>query len=293
MAPVQNIRNIRADSEDSSIRFNPFRLLAIGESMIRYSDGIRIKDFLFLAIITSNRLLFVDSAKQNEGLIAKEIPISVIQKAVIERDEKNRPILVLSMPMGEQTRILRMVFTGLISEPETECREWYSAITGTRFEDVETVSPPVTAPEEKPVTPIVMIKTEPDIIGSQEKEIREEKIPVVPAITSDSEKEPVVPVPKPAEAQKPFPVGAVAVKRPEPVPVPKRSLNKQEQKKTTYREESVQIFIEKPSISPVSLGRKMSTPVGSGKGKNRFCLHCGARIPGHARFCPVCGKTQT
>ena len=54
MAIMENLR--RGEGEDpGSGKYNPFRILEIGESMIRYCDGIRIKDYNFLAILTSDR----------------------------------------------------------------------------------------------------------------------------------------------------------------------------------------------------------------------------------------------
>lgn len=130
MSILDNIIKRSGDSEESGGVFNPFRVLEIGELMIRYTDGIRIKDFVFLAILTSERLILIDSAKQGAGVIAKEIPIPLIKEADIERDEKNRPTLALTMEVGGQYRVMRFIFTGLITEPETECREWYTAING-------------------------------------------------------------------------------------------------------------------------------------------------------------------
>ena len=283
MALAENTRNKRSEDE-SGIKFNPFRLLGIGEIMVRYCDGVRIKDFLFLAIITSDRLIFLESARQNEGAIAKEIPVSVIQKAVMERDEKDRPSLVISMKVGEQARIMRMVFTGLLSEPETECREWFTAINGVPPENAE-LSPSITSDlTEKPVpvTPVVE-----KAIEKPEGAIPQEKIPEeVPDI-----KVAEIASPEPAVTQKVPQVKPATIKKQEPVRHKKRS-KKERPVRPLNNDSSVQIYIEKPSLTPINLTRKISTPAGVMKGKSRFCLHCGAKIPAHARFCSVCGKSQ-
>ena len=283
MALAEKTRNIRTDDE-SGIKFNPFRLLGIGEIMLRYCDGVRIKDFLFFAIITSDRLIFLESSRQNEGAIAKEIPISVIQKAVMERDEKDRPSLVISMKVGEQTRILRMVFTGLISEPETECREWFIAINGVPPDNVEIPSSPILVSPEKqvPAAPVVeQFIEKPEVIRPDEKISEEATVLKSAEVTS----------PEPVAAQKVTQVKPATIKKQEPVRQKKRT-KKERQVKSVNSEDSVQIYIEKPSLTPISLTRKISTPAGVIKGKSRFCLHCGAKIPAHARFCSVCGKSQ-
>ncbi|HPP79237.1 hypothetical protein, partial [Methanospirillum sp.] len=130
MSLIENLRGRGEGEESPGGKYNPFRILEIGESMVRYCDGIRIKNYNFLAILTSDRLVLIESAQQSAGTIAKEIPVSMIQGAVMERDEKNRPALAISMEVGGQTRLMKLVFTGLIAEPETECREWFAAING-------------------------------------------------------------------------------------------------------------------------------------------------------------------
>jgi len=154
MSLLDNIKGNRSGDEgDQGGKFNPFRLLEIGEIMVRYTDGIRVKDFVFLAVLTSERLILIDSARQMTGQITKEIPFSVIKQADLERDERDRPSLAISMEVGGQNRVMRLVFTGLILEPETECREWFTAINGYPPERAEApeihLDEPADAPKEE------------------------------------------------------------------------------------------------------------------------------------------------
>jgi hypothetical protein len=167
---IENLRS-KGDSEDSvGGKFNPFRILEIGESMVRYCDGIRIKNYNFLAILTSDRLVLIESAQQSTGTIAKEIPVTLIQGAEMERDEKNRPTLAVSMEVGGQTRIMKLIFTGLIAEPETECREWFAAINGYPPEPVPESTPgpmSVQVPQSEPAEPVASTVQSP-IIDAEE-----------------------------------------------------------------------------------------------------------------------------
>jgi len=320
MAIMENLR--RGEGEDpGSGKYNPFRILEIGESMIRYCDGIRIKDYNFLAILTSDRLVLIESAQQSAGTIAKEIPVSMIQGAEMERDEKNRPSLAVSMEVGGQTRLMKLVFTGLITEPETECREWFAAINGYSPEPVtipepepQVVPEPAPIPVSPPASPIpAPIPVPSPIIDAEavspapKEEVIQEQIPEpvkqVPAPTpvikpQQESVSPPIPVIVPTEvppATPPAPVAPVSAPTPQlasekPVPTPKKE--KQRISVPTPGTDSIQISLEKPDLGPIRFRRRTALPVGGSSGKSRYCMHCGSRVPASAKFCPVCGKTQ-
>lgn len=308
---MDNIRGVRDNEEPGGGKFNPFRILEIGESMVRYCDGVRIKNYNFLAILTSDRLVLMESAQQSAGTIAKEIPVAMIQGAVMERDEKNRPSIAISMEVGGQSRLMKLVFTGLIDEPETECREWFTAINGYPPEPEEKPEPqivpePVLTPVPEPVIQSSEVPT-PLAVKKPDSIIEAEVISPEPVLPPVSTPVPVpIPVPEPVEPVSPVispPTVTVAsdkVRTPvvPPVTVPREPVTPQAEKRKTSvpvspsDDESVQICIEKPGITPIRMERKILAPVGTSGGKTRFCMHCGGRIPGTARFCPVCGKTQ-
>jgi len=319
---MDNIRGAREGEEPGGGKYNPFRILEIGESMIRYCDGIRIKNYNFLAILTSDRLVLMESAQQSAGTIAKEIPVSMIRSAEMDRDEKNRPALAMSMEVGGQTRLMKLVFTGLIDEPETECREWFAAINGYPPEPLE-----ITEPAHEPVQTPVTVPTPPPVPVSSPP--AQEPSPIIDAEEVSPPPAPVPPVvPVSVPAPEPVPEKPVAQVVAEPaissqvssapqqeqvispssplpptvqesnhqIPIAKEKLPDAPERPPipviSPGEESVQIFIEKPGITPILLERKPLSPVGSTSGKTRFCIECGSRIPGSARFCPVCGKSQ-
>ncbi len=308
MSLIENLRG-RGDGEESSGgKYNPFRILEIGESMVRYCDGIRIKNYNFLAILTSDRLVLIESAQQSAGTIAKEIPVSMIQGAVMERDEKNRPALAISMEVGGQTRLMKLVFTGLIAEPETECREWFAAINGyppepevqkePEPEPAVQVSPPAKPqPEPKQVSPSPIIDAE--AVSSVRKEV-----PVQESVAEQVKPEPV-PVPPPvvtAGPDVPMAISSVpAAPGIEPAP---RQVSPEKSPTITEKStkhipvpppgsDSILISIEKPSVAPVRFKRRSMIPVGGSGGKSRYCMHCGSRVSSVAKFCPVCGKNQS
>lgn len=301
---MDNIRGPRGDGDDSGGKYNPFRILEIGESMVRYCDGIRIKNYNFLAILTSDRLVLIESAQQSAGTIAKEIPVNMIKGAVMERDEKNRPGLSVSMEVGGQTRLMKLVFTGLIAEPETECREWFTAINGYPPEPEEVPEPvPVAPPAPAPPEPSPVVIAGAAVAAAKiESEIPEKApesviLPAEPALTAKPVPTPI-PVLVSAEATPPTsPAPVITPVATESVPpivpvVVSVPADKQRISVPAPAEDSIQICLEKPDIRPIRLARKTGGSSGQGSGKTRFCLHCGTKIPGLSRFCPVCGKTQ-
>ena len=270
--------------------------------MVRYCDGIRIKDYSFLAVLTSERLVLIDSVKQHEGLIAKEIPISLIQAAEIEKDERDRPALAVTMEVSGQTRLMRMVFTGHVSEPVTECREWFTAINGYSPEP-ETPIDPIPEPE----TPVQAapaaqpVRSEP-VVQPITQTTRPIQKPVPVPEPEPLSEEPVAP-PAQAPSLPPSPPQPEILKRAS-VTVETQSQHltaadvKSQEKRVLIQDKprensegSILICIEKPDIEPIYLTRRVSSP-SAGTGKTRFCLHCGSRIPGISRFCQVCGKSQ-
>ena len=296
MSLLDNIKGNRSPDEgDQGGKFNPFRLLEIGEIMVRYTDGIRIKDFVFLAILTSERLILIDSARQGTGQITKEIPFSVIKQADLERDERDRPSLAISMEVGGQSRVMRLVFTGLIMEPDTECREWYTAINGYPPEKAEVpeihldepagaVKPEIlsdTAPalvpaEVKPPTPVPIAVPPPPVVQEQDV-VKPEPVSVTAPVV-----EPVAPVKTKKKAAPAYQRhrGRGAGARSIPVtPVP---------------EGSVRIVIEKPDIQPLQIRIHPADGGGhQGSLSWKYCTQCGARTPASSRFCQTCGSRQT
>lgn len=319
MSIIDNLR-VRGDGDESSGgKFNPFRILEIGESMIRYCDGIRIKNYNFLAILTSDRLVLIESAQQSAGTIAKEIPVSMIQGAVIERDEKNRPALAVSMEVGGQTRLMILVFTGLITEPETECREWFAAINGYSPEPEPEpeqhvqpqapqvpVPPPVQAPSPETVVqvPAPIIDAEvplpPPVPAQEVQNVVPEPVPQPPVSEIKEPEQPFIPpvqplaeVPLPPQSVIPpsipvQPSPPIATKIPSKAPAPV----KQPIIVPTPGSDSILIHVEKPDITSIKIGRKIGSHTSTSGGKPRFCIHCGSKISLYARFCPVCGKSQ-
>ncbi|HWQ68067.1 MAG TPA: hypothetical protein VN372_14510 [Methanospirillum sp.] len=305
MSLLDNIKGMRSsdDGDGGGSKFNPFRLLEIGETMIRYADGIRIKDFVFLGVITSNRLILIDSAKQSTGVISKEIPVSLIKEAVLEQDERGRPTLAVTMEVGGQNRVMRLVFTGLIDEPVTECREWFSAINGyppepesapephdgettgkadqnqSAIDESQNLSVPTPeqesqpVPEQKPKTVITSHETD------QEPKIRTipDPAPRMPIQNNQGGK---VEVSSKKVKKAPVSTPLVSIRREAPV--------------TPTPEGSIRILIEKPNISPIQIRKGPArSNQGSGTHTFGFCIHCGARLPSTARFCNTCGKAQT
>lgn len=323
MSILDNIKGPRSgdDGDPNGGKFNPFKLLDIGEIMVRYTDGIKIKDFVFLSILTSERLILIDSTKQGTGQIAKEIPFSVIKLAELERDERDRPTLAISMEVGGQHRVMRLVFTGLINEPETECREWFTAINGYPPERIqkqelrldEPATPPQPEPRlypaalEQPVPPPVNnpLPVSPPIppaptLAPELKQPAQQPAPVTYAPIGDEIRtrdpvQPPTPVYIPPHPQEPVKPAL----RAEQIPAVSRasaipSAAKKIVPSIPVQEGSVRILIEKPDISPIRIRAK---PAGEKQQKGstslKYCIQCGSRISSQSRFCQTCGSQQT
>ncbi len=325
MSILDNIKGPRGDEGDpSGGKFNPFKLLDIGEIMVRYTDGIRIKDFVFLAVLTSERLMLIDSTRQGTGQITKEIPFSVIKQAELERDERDRPTLAISMEVGGQQRVMRLVFTGLISEPETECREWFTAINGYPPEKIEKqeirLDEPVTSPvqeqrpypesvvQHQPATEPPQVYVPPPVyqappVPTLSPEVIQpvappEPIAYEPRVDEIRAHETIQP-PSPVYRQPTQPEPVKPALRAEPAPVVQRISSippaaKKVQPSIPVQEGSVRIIMEKPDISPVRL---RAEPAGEKQQKGsiswKYCIQCGSRIPSQSRFCQACGSQQT
>ncbi len=326
MSILDNIKGGRGGDEgDPNGKFNPFRLLEIGEIMVRYTDGIRIKDFVFLAVLTSERLILLDSARQGTGQITKEIPFSVIKQADLERDERDRPTLAISMEVSGQSRVMRLVFTGLISEPETECREWFTAINGYPPERVEQpeirLDEPADAPYVEPA-PIPVRQPEPTPVPVPIPVQAPPVIPVPPAQpvipTPQVQPQPEIPAPAVAPVVVPAPI-VTPTPAPEPVPVPQQiPVVPVQQAQPAYvspaaptipsvqsgakrpiptsppSEGTIRILVEKPDISPVMIHPETIQKKRPSSSKSmKHCINCGVRIPLQSRFCQTCGSQQT
>ena len=290
---------IKGEGEGEGGAFNPFRILDIGEIMVRYCDGIKIKDYVFFGILTSERFMLIDSVHQSAGVIAKEIPISVIKDAELERDEKDRPTLAVNMEIGGQSRVMRLVFTGLVDEPETECREWFTAINGYPPERLEQLEPakPEEPAQQPAVSPILDEPAPREIL----EEIRAPK-PIITEVKPEVKPEPVkkpepevIPEPEiqePVIRHEPPVVIAKPRRQKSAASVPHRRSESVHPDITTPPDGSIRITLEKPDITPIKIQREISTLPSDRTGSSKFCIHCGSHIPPNAKFCPACGKQQ-
>ncbi|MDD1729533.1 MAG: zinc ribbon domain-containing protein [Methanospirillum sp.] len=329
MSILDNIKGARSGEDgDSGGKFNPFKLLEIGEIMARYTDGIRIKDFVFLAVLTSERLILIDSARQGSGQITKEIPFSVIKEAELERDERDRPTLAISMEVGGQHRVMRLVFTGLINEPDTECREWFTAINGYPPERAEPpeirLDEPVPSPSPEPQrsyfdpeksrqpvpppvqpvyvpAPVMQSPSTPSVTPNLQTPVPSQPVPVVTAPPVEEIRTVQQPVQPPTPAY--IPVKASDPVQPEiprvaPMPSvpPATSIPPDARKKvpaTRIQDGSIRILIEKPDLSPVRIFPSSRGETQRSVPSWKYCIQCGTRIPSQSRFCQACGSQQT
>jgi hypothetical protein len=186
------------------------------------------------------------------------------------------------MEVGGQQRVMRLVFTGLIHDPETECREWFTAINGYPPERTETTAVHLDEPAQT---------RQPEQIPAR-PEVSEQPVVQPPPVYVQPPAEVSPPAPSPA-AVPPVPEPVVPESVPLPVSPSPGPLTREAVRTTQVSEGSVHIVVEKPDLSPLHVRPKPPGDGGSGTKTFRYCIHCGARTPSHARFCQVCGNSQT
>lgn len=322
MSLLDNLKGLGSNAPTSSeaSTFNPFKLLSIGESLLLYTDGIRIKDYTFYAVLTSERFLLVDNSPKGKGAIAKEMPSELIQKADLEHEALN-PVLILHVRIEGQVRHMRLLFTGLIENPENEARAWYTTINGyppeTETEALDSVQNPPQAYAEE-VTPDITSHIDPpssdvdeearrevDTPSSEAKpRLRKQNIVSAGIIDAEEEEERLVAAKllqstpnemevdaKPENALTSSP----SLKPVQSVPFSPPYIPVQIEKKEVDPRLSVSIHVQKPKLTP--FGRsvmELRRPMASGDGTSSvvFCLMCGTSIPAKSRFCRVCGERQ-
>ncbi|MBN1166736.1 MAG: hypothetical protein JXA44_06340 [Methanospirillaceae archaeon] len=125
---MENNNDHNPQSPDAgSDAINPFAVLGIGEALIRYCNGIRIKEHPFYIILSNKRIVLIDTYAEKGG-VAKEIALHTISDVKPDPDhEGSGAALLIALFMGEHTRQMRFFFPSLIGG-ETECYEWLVAL---------------------------------------------------------------------------------------------------------------------------------------------------------------------
>jgi hypothetical protein len=317
MSLLDNLKGLGANAPGSSgvSTFNPFKLLGIGESLLLYTDGIKIKDYTFYAVLTSERFILVDNSPKGKGAIAKEMPSELIQKADLEREGTN-PVLILHVRIEGQVRHMRLLFTGLIEKPENEARSWYTTINGfppeTTEEDVDSAQEPQQTSDEETLS---HIPPPSDVDEEAKKEVdtpppaeakprsRKQSVVSVGIIDAEEEEERLAAAKilrsKPKKGEVDAQPENVSTSPPSPKSVPcvaffPPSIPVQIEKKEVDQRWAVSIHVQKPKLTP--LGRKIREPrllaPGDGTSSVVFCVMCGTSIPAKSRFCRICGERQ-
>jgi|GEM_PF-1497573 len=119
--PKEDLSDLGSDS------INPFAVLGIGEALIRYCNGIRIKDHPFYVVLSNKRIILMDTYADH-GVVAKEISLHTISD--VERDPDHQGTgasLFLSVDIGEAVKQMRFIFSGSIGGAN-ECAEWIRAL---------------------------------------------------------------------------------------------------------------------------------------------------------------------
>jgi hypothetical protein len=314
MSLLDNLKGLGSSAPGlgRSSSFNPFKFLGIGESMLNYSDGIKIKDYTFFGILTSERFILVDNSPKGKGTIAKEMPSDLIQKADLEH-EGTAPILVLHVLIEGQVRSMRLMFSGLVENPQDEARAWYKSINGHppeianektpySVQDSEQADTEDNLPHTMPYDPQVDYIQNVDEYGGEKREYREaqaikpksreKQLQFVSDGIIDAEEEEerlaAAKIAPPEEKQ----ASAIPQESTEPAPF---HISIQIEKREVDPRRATSIHLQKPRLTPLGRGVvEPHLPIASREGTSpvTFCLMCGTSIPAKSRFCRICGEKQ-
>jgi hypothetical protein len=331
MSLLDNLKGLGSNSPGlgRSSSCNPFKFLGIGESMLNYSDGIKIKDYAFFGVLTSERFILVDNSPKGKGTIAKEMPSDLIQKAELEH-EGTTPILVLHVLIEGQVRSMKLTFTGLIENPDDEARSWYTSINGRPPETaLEKSSRPIQEPEqmeiEENISPPIPYTLQADaehytqvmqITDEYEEDKRGDRdIPTVkPNVRQKQDhfvSDGIIDAEEEEERLAAAKMALSEQKQPQPItPLEADQVPDAFQHSSQPLSPNISIQIEKREVDPrhatsIHLQKPKLTPLGRGvvephfpiqfrEGTSpvAFCLMCGTSIPVKSRFCRICGERQ-
>ena len=108
----------------------PEQYLKPGERLLRSSDRVRIKKFIFTAYITDQRVFLIDKNEKKPGITSKEIPRDVIISSILESADVD-PFLVLNIRTSEdESRTMKIAFIEEGTDRTHEIEEWINILHG-------------------------------------------------------------------------------------------------------------------------------------------------------------------
>jgi hypothetical protein len=108
----------------------PEQYLKPGERLLRTSDRVRIKKFIFTAYITDQRVFLIDKNERKPGITSKEIPRDVIISSILESADVD-PFLVLNIRTSEdESRTMKIAFIEEGTDRTHEIEEWINILHG-------------------------------------------------------------------------------------------------------------------------------------------------------------------
>jgi ribosomal protein L40E len=108
----------------------PEHYLKPGERLLKVSDRVRIKKFIFTAYITDQRVFLIDTNEKKPGVTSKEIPRDVIISSILESAETD-PFLVLNIrTTPDESRTMKIAFVQEGTDRTHEIEEWINILHG-------------------------------------------------------------------------------------------------------------------------------------------------------------------
>jgi hypothetical protein len=118
------------DEPGNNTMSGPEQYLKPGERLLRTSDRVRIKKFIFTAYITDQRVFLIDKNEKKPGVTSKEIPREVIISSILESADVD-PFLVLNIRTSEdESRTMKIAFVEEGTDRTHEIEEWINILHG-------------------------------------------------------------------------------------------------------------------------------------------------------------------
>jgi hypothetical protein len=140
----------------------PEQYLKPGERLLRISDRVRIKKFIFTAYITDQRVFLIDKNEKKPGITSKDIPRDVIISSILESADVD-PFLILNIrTSADETRTMKIAFIEEGTDRTHEIEEWINILHGRPLKTSKPIprkDPPATIQRSAPLKVRVPEKT--------------------------------------------------------------------------------------------------------------------------------------
>jgi hypothetical protein len=122
---------------DNTVK-GPEQYLKPGEKLLRVSEHVGIKKFVFTAYITDRRVFLIDRHEKKPGVTSKDLPREVIISSILESAGDSDPFLVLSVrTTDDEIRTMKIAFIQDGEDRVPEIEDWINILHGRSIRPVK------------------------------------------------------------------------------------------------------------------------------------------------------------